>query len=165
MKQNRFEFSVGPLPLHHRNSGPIAICNRGDTTVEVWFQRQEPLGIPRWRYEHSKQPLSGIPDIVASSSGIPPLIMDAKFRLLTGPTRSEETYKLLGYAENFRDPVRLPFLSGLLIFPSSSPDSSITTLATVDQGHISILGIGTQQADSSTDPEYLNDIIEQWIHL
>ena len=46
----------------------------GEVTVEVWFQRQKPLGQPRWQYESGSY-LTGIPDVVVSATGHPPLVV------------------------------------------------------------------------------------------
>jgi hypothetical protein len=59
--------------------------------------------------------------IATSSAGSFPLLIDAKNRFIQSGriSRSEETYKMLGYAENFRpegSPVRF---AGVLIFPSN----------------------------------------------
>jgi hypothetical protein len=83
--------------------------------IQVWFQRQHPIGKGRWRDVQEDSALRGIPDIVLTTEGRPPLIIDAKFRWTETPRRSEEIYKLLGYGENFA----LTQLHGALIFPGS----------------------------------------------
>jgi hypothetical protein len=100
-------------PLYARSAGPVEQWRVGTNTISIWFQRQRPLGDASWRYDPGG-PLSGVPDVTLTAEGRSPLVIDAKFRFRGTDTRSEETYKMLGYAENFRQ-VR-PF-AGVLVFP------------------------------------------------
>lgn len=102
-----------PRPLHE-----IASDEPSDVhgAIQVWFQRQHPMGKSRWRDAQTEDALRGIPDVVLTTEGRPPLLIDAKFRWTETARRSEEVYKLLGYGENFG----LPRLHGALIFPGST---------------------------------------------
>ena len=93
--------AIRPIPLHKRNIGPIFSLKRGETELDVWFQRQYPMGSGVWSYEATGNKLRGIPDIVVTSTAHAPFVVDAKFRWISSDSRPEETYKLLGYAENF----------------------------------------------------------------
>jgi hypothetical protein len=109
----------GPLPLHNRRKGPIYEYRYGPKQIHVWFQQQSPLGTPRWRYNSG--PLAGIPDVILTSENASPLIVDAKYRTTMTETRPEETYKMLGYAENFGLSVAPAAFHGLIILVGPEP--------------------------------------------
>jgi hypothetical protein len=52
------------------------------------------------------------------------MIIDAKYRYAAGETRAEETYKLLGYAENFRTTM-VPFWGVLCFVGPTVADNSL----------------------------------------
>jgi hypothetical protein len=99
-----FKIVEGPLPLHKRSLSYIYKLQKGKVELLIWFQRMEPLGVPRWHYIGKlHKAFNGIPDIIVTSNNISsPLIIDAKYRMMES-AKSEETYKMLGYLENFRD--------------------------------------------------------------
>lgn len=97
----------GPLPLSVNRHRPIYTFQIGSDRIEIWFQRSLDSESAVWKYEATKRSLRGIPDITVVANGCHFLLVDAKNRLVTGNTRSEETYKMLGYFENFS-----PILSG-----------------------------------------------------
>lgn len=108
----------GPNPLHTAKSAPVYTIETGGAPVELWFQRTLFSGERRWRYSGGGE-LYGIYDVVARREDRPPLIVDAKFRWATGETRPEETFKMLGYADNQRLAAHgVPF-HGLLLFPGA----------------------------------------------
>lgn len=115
------ELVEGPHPLHERGSGPIFRLRHDADNVAVWFQRQEPLGRPRWRHETSGAPLTGFPDVVVSADRRAPLVIDAKHRPGRRESQSEEIYKVLGYAENFRDGFGSAQFRAVLMFPGDDP--------------------------------------------
>lgn len=130
----------GPRPLHKRGREPIYRLRHDGVDVEVWFQTQYPLGSPRWSYIASGHPLTGIPDVVVTRDVYSPLIVDAKLRRMLTPTRSDETYKMLGYLENFRDTLVTDGFQGLLAFVGpdavtvlSGPNGSRLALIAVDE--------------------------------
>lgn len=121
------------------SSSPVAKFSKAGRVVDVFFQRQEPMGKARWMDE-ARKPLTGIIDVALARPGKAPLLIDAKFRfkVLTAGT-SEEQYKMLGYAENFAHSQPSSGSFGLLVFPSDVVDrksysrggaSRLTTLRT-----------------------------------
>lgn len=111
---------MGPLPLHLAGGLIATYRTPSGELVDVRFQQQWPLPTGRWRYRKG-DPLRGIPDVSLSVLGYTPvLFIDAKFRWIEGTdslSRSEETYKMLGYAENFA--ADATHFRGVLIFPSN----------------------------------------------
>lgn len=143
-----------PVSVLSSNSGEIFRFIRGDRVASVWFQRQKPMGKPNWSYKDG--PLTGIPDIVVTTRGRPPLVIDAKLRWATG-TRSEETYKMLGYAENFRESSGSGFF-GVLLFVG--PQTTGIDLSGLDKGRLSLL---THSGDVDPLTELLADRIAHWL--
>ena len=92
----------GPQPLTVNRSAPIYTFLLEGKQVEIWFQKSLPKEHARWAYDIAGQPLRGIPDITVIADGIHYLLVDAKNRNVQRGTRPEETYKILGYFENFR---------------------------------------------------------------
>ncbi|TFC87154.1 hypothetical protein E3T24_05690 [Cryobacterium sp. TmT2-59] len=102
-----------------QSNKPIATFRLGSRTVEAYFQMQKPLGKGRWLSTVTLTPLAGIPDIVLTTAGSAPLLIDAKWRFRTlKQGTSEEQYKMLGYAENFAHNHPGDAFYGLLVFPS-----------------------------------------------
>ena len=108
----------GPRPLFDRRRGPIAILEGTLGRASVHFQTHGPLGQARWTYRAGNS-FTGIPDMVLRSDRETILLIDAKNRpVLVGASgTSEETYKMLGYAENFRAPNPSAFCA-VLMFPA-----------------------------------------------
>ncbi len=110
----------GPRPLSERSSGPICLMDHEGYTSNIWFQKALPTTAARWQYVHSQNPLVGIPDITVIGSDGRRLVIDAKRREVRNPTRSEETYKMLGYLENFRTLFQTTPFCGALCFLSNT---------------------------------------------
>lgn len=91
----------GPQPLTKNRSVPIYTFLLEDKQIEIWFQKSLPTAHARWAYDTTGQPLRGIPDITVIGNGTHYLLVDAKNRTVKQRTRPEETYKILGYFENF----------------------------------------------------------------
>lgn len=108
----------GPLPLTENRLRPIYTFQLGNNHIEIWFQRSLDSGSAVWSYEITGKTLRGIPDITVIANGYHCLLVDAKHRLVTGNTRSEETYKMLGYFENFSPILRESSMWGVLVFVS-----------------------------------------------
>ncbi len=108
----------GPLPLTVNRQRPIYTFQMGDDCIEIWFQRSLDSGSSVWNYEANGKSLRGIPDITVVANNCHFLLVDAKNRLVTGNTRSEETYKMLGYFENFNPMLRGASSWGVLAFVS-----------------------------------------------
>lgn len=132
-------FTLDYLRPLHTEADSIAGLQRGRQQVSVHFQRSAPLGTAAWTYMDGSA-LRGIPDISLVTGGTTPLFVDAKFReALPDKRRSEEVYKMLGYAENFNQGnSNYPFHS-LLLFPSPEAhhyrilrdaDASVDVIAT-----------------------------------
>src|SRR4051794_25068933 len=125
-----------PRALHEAKSKPIYVVDAPGGPVELWFQRAMFSGERRWRYVDGNE-LYGIHDVVATRAGAPPLIVDAKFRWAVRETRAEETFKMLGYADNQRlAPDGTPF-SGLLVFPG--PAHSHRVLEAQDGSRLDVI--------------------------
>lgn len=109
----------GPLPLTMSRNRPIYTFQIGEDCIRILFQRSLDGGSAVWNYEASEKYLQGIPDITNVANDRHFLLVDAKNRLVSSNTRSEETCKLLGYFENFR-PTCVDRLVGecLPLFPS-----------------------------------------------
>lgn len=93
---------AGPRPLSQRSGRSTCLMRYGNYRFEVWFQLALPSAEANWRYLSSGRPLAGIPDITVMGSDGRRLLIDAKRRDVVTNTRPEETYKMLGYLENFR---------------------------------------------------------------
>ncbi|WP_020404969.1 hypothetical protein [Hahella ganghwensis] len=81
--------------LEFRRTKPIFTFCYKSKLIEIWFQKQLPPSKSMWSYDTGGN-LRGIPDITIIC-GDANLIVDAKNRVITTNTRSEETYKILGY--------------------------------------------------------------------
>ena len=110
----------GPRQLSERSNVPICLMDYEGYTLNIWFQKALPTRAARWQYVHSQNPLVGIPDISVIGSDGRRLVIDAKRREVRSPTRSEETYKMLGYLENFRDLFQTTPFCGALCFLSNT---------------------------------------------
>lgn len=108
----------GPTVLFARSSGPICELSYQGYGLEIWFQKALPSSAAGWRYVASRKLLAGIPDITVIGSDGRRLLIDAKRREVFSTTRPEETYKMLGYAENFRHLFTATPFWGILCFLS-----------------------------------------------
>ena len=145
-------------PLHKRDAGPVMAFACGAHRIEVWFQRQLPLGTASWHYEAGGA-LHGIPDITLTHSALGvPMIIDAKYRYAVSETRAEETYKLLGYAENFR--AALHPVWGMLCFVG--PAVSDNSLRGPNGGRIVVLRCDGQLDNLASYGNALDDAIQKW---
>jgi hypothetical protein len=105
--------------LTDRHKHPIGIFEKGEEKVEVWFQKSI-SSKSEWKYSDKNNALRGMPDIILKSSRGFSLLIDAKNKLVTTETRSEETYKILGYFENYKKKLSDNRNWGLLIFTTKS---------------------------------------------
>lgn len=154
-----FTSAEGPRSLRERGKGPIYVMTCGSAVAEIWFQRQKPVGDPRWRYLGGG-PLTGIPDLVVTMEERSPLVVDAKYRSMRTDTRSEETYKMLGYAENFRETATATGFEGLLLFPGSK--SRVTELTGPEDGHLSLVAV-EPEAERAEAEAALDGVIASWL--
>lgn len=132
-------------PLYKRNKGPVAKFQMGKRIFEVFFQTGFSNSAASWRYLNSGHNLRGIPDILVKSSDGFMFLLDAKNRATEAQTRSEETYKILGYYENFSDILSSSGNWTALIFPSYSALNN--TVVSRNQNRVCLLGA------HPTDPE------------
>ena len=119
-----------PRKLTDRGMYPICVFEKNGLELEVWFQKK--ISTPSaWKYSKTGRELIGMPDIVITSSNGFRMIIDAKNKLVTTNTRAEETYKILGYFENYKDSLASGNNWGLLIFTTLS---SLSTSLESDSG-------------------------------
>ena len=110
----------GPISLTGSRDLPVYELNLAGHRLEIWFQLALNPGDAKWTYQSNGQGLRGIPDITIVANGTHRLVFDAKNRLVAGRTRSEETYKMLGYFENFRSLLEAPTNWGAVAFISEN---------------------------------------------
>ena len=153
---------AGPRSLQVRLDSPIYEFKWGEVPIEVWFQRSLPSPLASWRYAHSGQSLRGSPDVTITSANRSPMLIDAKHRLAATRTRSEETYKMLGYLENFRSALEKPSYSACLVFLSN--DDLLTILEdSSGRGFVHLLGAHTTDGSSCSLHENLTKAIRLWL--
>lgn len=143
----------GPRPLHERGRGPIYRFRSGGDLVDLWFQRQEPMGAARWRYEGGRA-LRGWPDIVVASTGRVPFVVDAKRRPGSEQSQSEEIYKVLGYAENFAEGFGGRAFRSALLFPGQVEPRALERED--DRARVAVLffpDVGREQSEAALDAE------------
>lgn len=155
-----FSLVTGPKPLFKKDNEPIYILERNGKIINIWFQKQSPMGKPQWFYTENKKGLRGIPDIILTQVGADgPLIVDAKLRSYSR-SKSEEVYKMLGYYENFRKSLGdHPFIGALLFVSDSHEVHELEN----DQGsRVSVLSVPTiNQSESLVNT--MGNIIENWL--
>ncbi len=153
----------GPAALHRPDGQIYRYMTQIGREVVVWFQRSEPLPTGRWTYRDGG-PLRGIPDITlaADTAGSSHLLIDAKNRFVRSEriSRSEETYKMLGYAENFRmSPSETFRFAGLLIFPSDRTGHRV--LDGPDGGRLDLVAVNMSE-DRGRAHEALGNVLSAW---
>lgn len=151
----------GPRALSARSGRPVCIMHYEGYKFEVWFQKALPANAAKWKYTHSENLLGGIPDIIIIGDDDRHLLVDAKRREVRNPTRSEETYKLLGYMENFRPLfAKAPFW-GILCFLSST--EFITELSAEGDHRIALVGAHVNDAKSCKFGFHLDRLVGEWL--
>lgn len=145
--------------LEYRKTKPIFIFKYKSNLIEVWFQKQLPPSKSVWSYDGGGN-LRGIPDISITFKGSH-LIVDAKNRLITTNTRSEETYKILGYLENFKTILSSRLNWGLLIFTSN--DDFSRSLTSADGKRILLMGANLNKQSPCVTQTLLMSYIEEWL--
>jgi hypothetical protein len=158
----------GPAPMTESRQRPIYVFQIEQDRIEIWFQRALIPESATWSYESTGKNLRGIPDITIIANGTYFLLIDAKNRLVTGNTRSEETYKMLGYFENFRPLFSNTGNWGVLAFVSyngffqslaSSPPGRKIVMLSADPKSALQCNFKAQFS------KILHDWFEQWRHL
>jgi hypothetical protein len=152
----------GPAALHQGTGVIYSYRSPGGHDLKVRFQRKDPLPSGRWSYRDGK-PLGGIPDVsIGSDSASPlPFLIDAKNRYISSDriARSEETYKMLGYAENFRPTTPPTRFRGVLIFPSNR--SARRIVDGPDEGRLDLVTVDLA-GDRTVASDALGDAIGDW---
>nr|WP_181716158.1 hypothetical protein [Cryobacterium sp.]QJS06291.1 hypothetical protein [Cryobacterium sp.] len=142
-----------------RNTGPIAQFTKNQQVVDVYFQRQAPMGKGRWLDVSTQNALVGIIDVALSRPGTAPLLIDAKFRFkVLKASTSEEQYKMLGYAENFAHSQPSSGSFGLLVFPSDIVDRK-----SYSRGEFSRLTTLRTDLRSDLFAAYFDEEIKSWL--
>ena len=145
--------------LESRKNRPIFIFNYKSNPIEIWFQKQIPPSRSCWSYNLGGN-LRGIPDITVTF-GPAYLIIDAKNRMVTTNTRSEETYKILGYLENFKTILSAPCNWGLLIFTSKERFSR--SLSSSDGKQILLTSAMVNEDNSCDMHDQLATYLKAWL--
>lgn len=154
--------TVGPRCLSLRREQAIYEFDHDGSKIEVWFQRSLPSVDATWKYSHSEQWLRGMPDITITCEGERSFIIDAKHRLATTATRSEESYKMLGYLENFRSHYENDGFFGALIFLAERQME--TTLKRSDGvASLALCAAHPRDAESCSLVDRLSKVIGSWL--
>lgn len=155
--------TAGPVALHHPSGEIYRYRSLEGVPVTLRFQRKKPLPDGRWRYRGGA-PLSGVPDITLATDTDDPrvLLIDAKNRFMRSSrtARSEESYKMLGYAENFGGVLGNRPFHGVLIFPADQDASRV--LDGPASGRLDIVGVDLD-GDRSSALAALSESIAVWI--
>ncbi len=153
----------GPAALHQASGVIYTYRAPSGHDLRVRFQKQVPLPAGRWSYRDGNS-LRGIPDVsIGSDSPAPfPLLIDAKNRYISEHqiARSEETYKMLGYAENFRPRVPPERVRGVLLFPSNRTRRRV--LDGPGDGRLDLIAVDLA-GDRATATATLADAISDWV--
>jgi hypothetical protein len=153
----------GPRPLTDRSHHSICEMRYGNYRFEIWFQKALPSASARWQYLATRRALQGIPDITVTGADGRRLLVDAKRREVLSQTRPEETYKMLGYLENFRSIFTTTRFWGVLCFLSQSP---LYTEIVGDDGHkLFLVGAHDQNPTICPLAGRLDTVIAEWLSL
>lgn len=155
---DRQGFSANYMRPLHSSAEEIAVFERDGQQVSVHFQRAAPLGQAGWSYADGSG-LRGIPDITLVTSGTTPLYIDAKFReALPAKRRTEEIYKMLGYAENFNQGNPKHPFHALLLFPS--PEAHHYRVVRDAEASVDVITTATAKGDIN---HMIDALVERWI--
>jgi hypothetical protein len=153
----------GPHPLSERSDRSICEMRYGNYRFEIWFQRSLPSSAAKWQYLSSRRPLTGIPDITVTGNDGRRLLIDAKRREVLTQTRPEETYKMLGYLENFRSIFQITPFWGILCFLSAN---DLYTEIVTDAGHkLFLIGAHHENPTICALGGRMDTAISEWLSL
>jgi len=150
----------GPCPLSQRGRRAIAKLSYREHDIEIWFQRAFSPELAKWRYLDTGKPLAGIPDITVTANGRR-LIIDAKRREVVTNTRSEETYKMLGYCENYHALFPAGTFRAALCF--LSPNELFTELVTDDGDNVVMVGAHPHDPAVCAFGGRIDAVLTQWL--
>jgi hypothetical protein len=156
------ERAAGPLPLHNnqpRIAYPIYIYELHGIRFEIWFQKALDASYARWTYTTTKKAFQGKPDITVVADNKYYFLLDAKNRFVTNNTRPEETYKILGYFENYRDLLNIGW--AVLCFVSN--DSLTQQLKSTDGGLILLSSAHPSDPALCNFSRQLESFLSEWI--
>lgn len=151
----------GPRPLSHRSGRAICVMRYEDYRFEIWFQRGLPSASARWQYIHSQKQLGGIPDITVIGDDGRRLLIDAKRREVRTQTRPEETYKMLGYLENFRGLFASTPFWGALCFLSDA--DLFTEVSTGGGNRIVLMGAHVDNPKICAFGGRMDTLVSEWL--
>ena len=153
----------GPRPLSERSSRSICELRYGNYRFEIWFQKSLPTSAAQWQYVHSGRALVGIPDVTVIGDDGRRLLIDAKRREVLTQTRPEETYKMLGYLENFRTIFQTAPFWGVLCFLSGN---ELYTEIVTGAGHkLFLVGADHQNPNIGALGGRMDTVISEWLSL
>lgn len=152
---------IGPTAMTESRRQPIYAFELEKNQIEVWFQKSLPSDEAEWMYESTGTALRGIPDISVVANGSHRILIDAKNRLVTGTTRSEETYKMLGYFENFGKTLKEGPNWGVLAFVSFNGFSR--TLKSSNGRHLELLSAHPSDSEQCSFANSIKCVLEKWI--
>lgn len=155
------ELISGPAPMTESRKQAIYTLKLEGNKIEVWFQKSLPSENAEWHYESTGASLRGIPDICVVANDSHRILIDAKNRLVTGATRSEETYKMLGYFENFRSVLGGATNWGALAFVSTNGFSR--SLKSGNGRRLELISAHPIRSEECRFSEDVRPIIESWI--
>ncbi len=151
----------GPRPLSERSGRSICVMHYEGYTSRIWFQKALPTTAAKWKYIHSQKSLVGIPDITVIGDDGRRLLIDAKRREVRTPTRSEETYKMLGYLENFRSLFEMAPFWGALCFLSNT---DLFTEVAADGNHrIVLVGAHVDDPRICAFGGRMDTLVSEWL--
>ncbi|WP_163020331.1 hypothetical protein [Pseudomonas viridiflava] len=155
------ELIDSPCKMTESKRRPIYVIEFASTRIEIWFQsalRSEGGG---WFYESTGRALRGIPDITIVANGSHRIIIDAKNKMVTGTTRSEETYKMLGYFENFSEDLGRRENWGVLAFVSINGFSR--SLKSTNGRFLELISAHPSVLEECTFARDIKSILKRWI--
>ena len=155
------EISDGPRPLSERSDRAICVMHYEGYTLSIWFQKALPTAAAKWKYVHSRKSLIGIPDITVIGDDDRRLLLDAKRREVRSRTRSEETYKMLGYLENFRNLFHAAPYCGVLCFLSNT--DLFTEVTSGGPHRITLVGAHVDNPKVCAFGGRMDTIVSEWL--
>jgi hypothetical protein len=154
------ELINGPREMTLAKKYPIYSFKLEEISIEIWFQKSLPNENAEWLYE-STTALRGIPDITVFADKSHRLLVDAKNRIVKGNTRSEETYKMLGYFENFHNVLNERCNWGVLTFISTT--TFTRSLFSRNQRRLELISAHAVSAEDCNFAENMARILAEWV--
>lgn len=158
------ERTAGPLPLHNNQpkiTHPIYTFELYGVRFEIWFQKALDTSYARWAYTTTKKAFQGKPDITVIADNKYYFLLDAKNRFVTKGTRPEETYKVLGYFENYRELLNSYMCWAVLCFVSY--DDYTQQLESTDGGLILLSSAHPSDPARCNFSRQLESTLSEWI--